>query len=94
MSDLPRAIVAALDDEALDALAAQLLPRLAARLNPPTRRPEGWLAPVAAAEYLGVSRKRIYDLTSQRALEPDGRDGRTPLYSRETLDAYARSGRR
>lgn len=36
-----------------------------------------------------MTRKRIYDLTSMRAIEPDGRDGRTPLYTRATLDAYA-----
>jgi hypothetical protein len=53
--------------------------------------PEGWLAPKAAADYLGVDRRRIHDLTSLGALEPDGRDGRTPLFLRETLDRYARS---
>jgi excisionase family DNA binding protein len=55
--------------------------------------PEGWLTPDGAARYLGVSRKRIYDLRSMRAIEPDGRDGRTPLFRRATLDAYARSSR-
>lgn len=48
------------------------------------------MAPGDAARYLGVSRKRIYDLTGSRALEPDGRDGRTPLFRRGTLDAYVR----
>lgn len=52
---------------------------------------EGYLRPQAAAEYLGLSRKRVHDLTSSRALLPDGHDGRTPLYTRETLDSYVRS---
>jgi excisionase family DNA binding protein len=55
---------------------------------------DGWLTPAAAAKYLGVSRKRIYDLTSARALVPDGRDGRTPLFKRAVLDDYARSSAR
>jgi excisionase family DNA binding protein len=48
------------------------------------------MTPADAARYLGLTRKRIYDLTSMRALEPDGRDGRTPLFRRETLEAYVR----
>ena len=52
---------------------------------------DGYLTPQGAAEYLGVKRKRIYDLTSARQLVPDGRDGRTPLYRRSTLDRYARA---
>ncbi len=53
----------------------------------------GWLRPDDAARYLGVTRRRIYDLRSARVLEPDGFDGRTPLYTRLGLDAYARSTR-
>jgi Helix-turn-helix domain len=53
---------------------------------------EGYLPPAAAAHYLGVSRQRIYQLTSARILAPDGRDGRTPLYTRESLDRYVRQG--
>lgn len=55
---------------------------------------EGYLDPAGAARYLGLKRKRIYDLKSARVLEPDGHDGRTPLFKRETLDNYVRSGRR
>ncbi len=90
---LAAAIVVGLDDDALDALAERLAPRLEARLG---RRPaagvgaEHWMTPADAARYLGLTRKRIYDLTSMRALEPDGRDGRTPLFRRDTLDAYVR----
>lgn len=52
---------------------------------------DGYLPPTGAAAYLGVSRQRIYQLTSGRALCPDGRDGRTPLYTRRTLDRYVRA---
>lgn len=72
-------------------LAAQLANALAPHLRMPERDAEGFLAPQEAAAYLGVSRKRVYDLTSARSLVPDGRDGRTPLFTRSTLDAYARS---
>lgn len=89
-ADLACAIVAELDDQALDELAARLAPRLA-RADEPR---DGYLAPEAAAAYLGLSRKRVYDLKSSGALEPDGYDGRTPLWSRATLDAYVLGGRR
>lgn len=82
----------ALSDEELRRLAEVLAPILAQRLGHQEKAPtaEGYLAPDAAARYLGVSRKRIYDLTSMRVLVPDGRDGRTPLFMRVTLDAYVR----
>ena len=88
--DLAEALLDSLDEDALERLAERLAPRLAARLPVGREGDDGYLAPEAAAEYLGVTRKRIYDLTSMRAIEPDGRDGRTPLYTRATLDAYAR----
>ncbi len=62
-------------------------------LPPPAVNAEACLAPEAAAAYLGVSRKRIYDLKSTGAIEPDGCDGRTPLFTRQTLDGYVRSDR-
>jgi excisionase family DNA binding protein len=82
----------ALSDEELHRLADALAPILAERFGRQEQAPasEGYLAPDAAAQYLGVSRKRIYDLTSMRVLVPDGRDGRTPLFKRATLDAYVR----
>lgn len=84
-----------LSDEELRRLAEALAPLLLDRLGADQEQREladGYLTPDAAAGYLGVSRKRIYDLTSMRALVPDGRDGRTPLFTRETLDAYVRGG--
>jgi hypothetical protein len=77
------------DSAALSALRAALAVDV-----PQTAEEDGYLAPAAAARYLGITRKRVYDLTSARALVPDGRDGRTPLYTRSTLDAYARSSAR
>lgn len=56
-----------------------------------TRPTNDYLAPAAAADYLGVSPKRIYDLKSMQAIEPDGYDGRTSLFRRSTLDAYVSS---
>lgn len=81
-------------EEARAQLQGERAPRLA-ELAPgpaPTEK-DGWLTAADAAHYLGVTRKRIHDLTSARALVPDGRDGRTPLYQCSTLDAYARKGR-
>jgi hypothetical protein len=88
VTPLARALLAELlgDPAALAELRAAL-----AVDAPPAAEEDGWLAPAAAARYLGINRKRIYDLTSCRALVPDGRDGRTPLFTRSTLDAYARS---
>ena len=81
-TDLPQGVI----DNLADAIAERLREQAC-----PEHAPEGWLAPQAAADYLGVSRRRIYDLTSLGEIEPDGRDGRTPLFRRETLDRYARS---
>lgn len=52
---------------------------------------DGYLTPSGAAAYLGVKAKRVYDLKSMGAIKPDGHDGRTPLFTRATLDAYVRS---
>jgi hypothetical protein len=84
---LAAALVAALDERALDELAELLAPRLAGRLT----AGGGYMTPEAAARYLGLTRKRVYDLKSAGALIPDGYDGRTPLWLRSTLDEYVRS---
>ncbi|UTI63922.1 helix-turn-helix domain-containing protein [Paraconexibacter antarcticus] len=72
--------------------AASILTEQRAQANPETDAEpvDGYLPPTRAAAYLGISRQRIYQLTSGRALCPDGRDGRTPLYTRRTLDRYVR----
>jgi excisionase family DNA binding protein len=88
MSAIWSALLTELDDETLDVLAARLAHRI---VRDDSSGDVGYLTPSTAARYLGVSRKRVYDLRSMGALEPDGYDGRTPLYSRATLDAYVRA---
>ena len=79
-------VTVALSPETVDAIADAL----AERLREPQTAPEHeWLAPQGAADYLGLTRRRIHDLTSLGAIKPDGRDGRTPLFRRRTLDRYA-----
>jgi hypothetical protein len=89
------ALSIALDDDALNALADELAERVAVRVAARLSEQSttaGYLRPDAAAHYMGVARKRLYDLKSAGAIEPDGYDGRTPLFTRSTLDAYVRSG--
>ena len=90
MSDLARALLAQLDDQALDELARLLAPRMPVQTGAPAAR---WLRAEDAAEYAGMSRKRLYDLNSSGALPADGYDGRCPCWRRETLDAYLERGR-
>jgi excisionase family DNA binding protein len=86
MSALAHALLAELDDDALEVLADRLVPLLAARLN--TEGPTNpWLNAEDAARYLACSRDRLYDLVQLRKLEP-GRDGRRLLFKRTDLDAY------
>lgn len=80
------------DDRFVDRLAAAIADRIASRLPSQHSDDDGYLSPAAAARYLGVTRKRIHDITSSRRLVPDGHDGRTPLYRRQTLDTYVRRG--
>jgi excisionase family DNA binding protein len=82
MSDLARALVASLDDQALDELACMLAPRLAAH----TAAPE-WLDVDGAAAHLKCGRRRVYDLVSQQRLTPH-RDGRRLLFRRNDLNRY------
>jgi hypothetical protein len=51
-----------------------------------------WLDSAAAAEYIGVTRQRIHDLSSQGLLPRVGEKGQRLYYKRSTLDAY-REGR-
>ena len=63
---LAAAIVAGLDDDALDALAERLAPRLEARLGRGPGAevgPEHWMTPTDAARYLGLTRSA--SMTSQ-----------------------------
>ena len=73
------------DDRFVEALAATVADQVAERLR---GEGEGFLNPEAAGRYICVARRRIHELTSAGLLEPDGYDGRTPLYRRQTLDEY------
>jgi excisionase family DNA binding protein len=85
-SRLAEALLEALDDRALDTLADALAPRLAARLNG-AGEASPWLNAQQAAQHLGCSRGRLYDLVQLHKLEPR-RDGRRLLFRRCDLDAY------
>lgn len=47
-----------------------------------------WYDSGAAAEYLGVSRQRIHDLTHEGLLPRIGEKGERLFFRRSTLDAY------
>lgn len=85
MSAIVNALLAELDDQALDALADALAPRLQARFA--KRDQPDWLNAEQAAEHLACSRGRLYDLVQLGKLEPR-RDGRRLLFRRGDLDAY------
>lgn len=76
------------DERFVEALAATVAEQVADRLHGTGTEGEGYLNPEDAGRYICVSRRRIHELTSAGLLTPDGYDGRTPLYRRQTLDEY------
>lgn len=76
------------DERFVEALAATVAEQVADRLHGTAAEGERYLNPEAAGRYICVSRRRIHELTSAGLLTPDGYDGRTPLYRRQTLDEY------
>jgi hypothetical protein len=87
LSALEQALLGTLTDRGLAELAARLAPHL-----PQVRvDDDGYVNAEEAGRYLGLSRKRIYDLKVRGLLQPDGYDGRTPLWRRATLDAYVQA---
>ena len=89
MSVLAAALLAELDDDALDALADALLPRLATRLDQ-RQGVSPWLSAEDAARHLACSRGRLYDLVQLGKLQPR-RDGRRLLFRLADLDAYLKA---
>lgn len=87
-SSLAAALLAELDDEALDVLADRLLERVAGRLDAPA---PAWLDVSGASEYLACPRSRIYALVSARRI-PFHKDGSRSLFDRGELDEWVRSG--
>lgn len=80
------------DDRFIDALAEVVADQVAQRLEAKFGEEPGYMDAAAAARYLGTTRRRIHELTSVRALRPDGRDGRRPLYRKASLDLYVEGG--
>jgi hypothetical protein len=76
------------DERFVEALAAAVAEQVVDRLRDETVAGEGYLNPESAGRYICVPRRRIHELTSAGQLVPDGYDGRTPLYRRQTLDEY------
>jgi excisionase family DNA binding protein len=88
-SGLAAALLEELDDDALDALADRLFPRLAARLERDSNA-SPLLNTKGAAAYLSCSPGRVHDLVQLRKLKPE-RDGRRLLFRREELERYLRA---
>jgi len=86
---LAAALLAELDDGALDALAERLAPRLAGRASP--QHPSPWLTVQTAANHLSCPVSRIYALTSAKRI-PHHHDGSRVLFDRHELDDWVRNG--
>lgn len=96
MSTLARALLAELDDAALEALADALAPRLQRRLELAAPASDvGWLDSTAAAAYLGLSRHALHRLTAERRV-PFAQDspGARCYFQRADLDDWRRNGSR
>ena len=94
---LAAAIVAGLDDDALDALAERLAPRLESRFGQGPGAKAGadrWMTTAEAAAYVGMSTNGIHKLTSARQV-PFVQDapGCRCYFRRSELDAWRQNGR-
>lgn len=88
--DLARALLAALDEDALDELAARLAPRLGAAGTGDAGG--GWLRGAEKiAAYIDCPVSRIYSLSSAGRV-PIERDGASLVARRSELDAWLRNG--
>jgi excisionase family DNA binding protein len=88
MSALAAALLEALDDATLDALAERLRPRLQLAITPPQTQ---WLNVTEAAEHLRCPKSRIYALNSAGRI-PVHRDGALLLFDRDELNEWVRAG--
>jgi excisionase family DNA binding protein len=102
MSDIARALVAELDDDALDRLAEMLAPRILARLDalqfpahgfPASAAPEALLTCGQAAERAGVHVETIRRAARSGAL-PAARAGRVVRISPADLSAWLEDARK
>lgn len=92
MNTLANALLAELDDDALDLLAEKLVPRIAERIRP-VQTEDGWMNAKQAAEYLGISVASLHKLTAEREIpfEQDG-PGCKVWMKRSQLDRWRESG--
>jgi hypothetical protein len=92
-SELAGALVASLDDPALDALADLLAPKLEQRLKPATEADDGWLDAKRAAAYLGLSVNALHKLTAERAIPFEQEGSGCKLWlKRSHLDEWREAG--
>jgi hypothetical protein len=92
-SDLASALMAVLDDAALDRLADLLAPRLAARTSAATIPSDRWLTSSEAAAHLGLTLHALHKLTAAQAIpfEQD-RAGCKLWFQRSKLDRWRQGG--
>lgn len=89
---LAEAIVAELDNDALDALAERVAPRAVAILAGRDTGTDGWLRGAAKiADYIDCPISRVYALASARRI-PVERDGSNLIARRHELDDWLRAG--
>jgi excisionase family DNA binding protein len=80
-----------LDNEALDHLAALLAPRLSQSFVSTTAQSDGWLGTQQAADYLGITRGSLHQLTAARAIPFEQQcAGGKCWFKRSELDAWRR----
>lgn len=88
MMSLAAALIAELDDAALDELAARLAPRLARQSG----QDDGWLRGAdRIAAYIDAPRSRVYALASAGQI-PVRRDGSALIARRSELDRWITDG--
>ena len=90
MSALAAALLAELDERALDQLADALAPRFSSRMGQ-TGRAEPWLTVEQAAEHLACPKSRLYALVSARRV-PFRKDGSRVLFRASELDDWLERG--
>lgn len=92
MSELARALLDTLDDDALDHLAEQLAPRIAERIVVQASGDDRWMTTAEAATYIGRSTTALHKLTAARAIPfEQEREGARCYFKRSDLDAWMRA---
>ena len=88
-----KALIDALDEQALDQLAELLAPRIAAKLPAVlAAEPDGWLNVKGAATYLAMSTHALHRLTAERAIPfSQSAPGARCLFKKADLDAWRRT---